>query len=339
LKTQKGFDRSGIRGIKKIGRTKFLILSAFLALALTISIVVFRSSSGYFIAVVNDEKIPLAEFKKKIENKLALMGDGASSLSENQLSVLHRDVLNELVDEKLMLDRARKLGLTISDDELQRHIEAIRQDYSKETFDRLFTGGAFDYKVWSEEMRKRLLLEKLIMQEVNEKVSVTDNEVLAFLNQHVTDGGVSEERIHLSQIVLQDKDQAQAALRRLKDGEDFAALAEEISAGPEAQKGGDMGFFSRGVLPETFDNVIFTLQPGKISDVIETPYGYHIFKVILKEKGGKKRMTEEKEYIRETLKREKEDRQYNKWLEELRSVAVIRINESLLQKTGQKHDP
>jgi len=291
------------------------LIAAFVVLATT-GCQFFGGSQDY-VATVDGEKIPLEDFNDRLEQKLALM-EGRSSMSDEQFEVLKQNVLNELIDEQVMLNRARKLGLSVSEGELKRRIEEIRKDYGEEHFEQYFKGGRKEYRTWEEKLRRRLLLEELIRQEVNSRVSVTDEEVMDYLKKH------EKEKLF------------QERVQRLNDGEDFATLAREFSLGPEAEKGGDLGYFVRGVLPETFDRVIFSLPPGKVSGIIETPYGYHIFKVLEKERRGKKVLAEQRERIRAKLKREKEDQEYAGWLERLRSESVIKINEPVLRRVGRE---
>lgn len=308
------------------------LITAFVVLATTGC--QFFGGSQDFVATVDGEKIPLEDFNDRLEQKLALM-EGRSSMSDEQFEVLKQNVLNELIDEQVMLNRARKLGLSVSEGELKRRIEEIRKDYGEEHFEQYFKGGRKEYRTWEEKLRRRLLLEELIRQEVNFRVSVTDEEVMDYLKKHEKEK-LFQERVRLSQIVFQDREKAEMVMQRLNDGEDFATLAREFSLGPEAEKGGDLGYFVRGVLPETFDRVIFSLPPGKVSGIIETPYGYHIFKVLERERRGKKVLAEQRERIRAKLKREKEDQEYAGWLERLRSESVIKINEPVLMRVGRE---
>jgi len=290
------------------------------------------------VATVGGAGISLADFNERMEKKLSLMAD-VPSLNEKQVVLLKADVLNELIDEKVMINRADKLGISVSDGELKKRIEEIKKDYPEEGFKEIFKGRESHYRTWKEELRKRLILEILIHQEVTPQITVTDEEILSYIKSHAKEG-ISEERVRISQILLPDREKADAVLERLNNGEDFAKVAKDVSTDPEAEKEGDMGFFSRGVLPEALDRVVFSLSPGKISKVVETPYGYHIIKVLEKEKGGEVLSVKAREKVRAKLKREKEERAYSEWLGRLRSKAVVKINESVLSKTGvRKNQP
>jgi foldase protein PrsA len=298
----------------------------------------FGNSGRENIATVDGAGISLADFTERMEKKLSLMAD-AASLNEKQVVLLKADVLNELIDEKVMINRADKLGISVGDGELKKRIEEIKKDYPDEGFKEIFKGRESYYRTWKEELRKRLILEKLIHQEVTPQITVTDEEILSYIKSHAKEG-ISKERVRISQILLPDREKADAVLERLNNGEDFDKVAKEVSTDSEAEKEGDMGFFSRGVLPEALDRVVFSLSPGKISKVVETPYGYHIVKVLEKEKSAEVLSAKARDKVRAKLKREKEERAYSEWLGQLRSRAVVKINESVLSKTGgRKNQP
>ena len=145
--------------------------------------------------------------------------------------------------------------------------------------------------------------------------------------------GISEK--YLGQIVLRDQDKAEKILNRLKKGEEFGKVAREVSIGPEASNGGDLGFVSRGVMPEAIDAVIFSLPRGAISHVIRSPYGYHICRIIEKEDRGKFPDIREKVIL--DIRKQKEEQAYVLWLSGLRSRAVIKIDSAIL-KTGTVPD-
>jgi parvulin-like peptidyl-prolyl isomerase len=310
----------------KKNRISFLLGAVLLALAAGCPII---NPSREYVAAVDGEKIYLDEYNDRFRMYLSMTGNPSLDAAETER--LRREFLNQLIDEKLMISRAAKLGLTVSDGELEKRIEDIRADYKNEEFQEIFRGKG-EFKIWKEDLRKRILFEKLIEREVNAAVSVSDDEVLRYYRSHPEERTVPE-RVRVSQIVLPDRERAEEALEKIHAGEDFGKTAREMSIGPERSRDGDLGYFERGVLPETFDRVIFSLRPGMTSRVVETPYGFHIFKVQERFKGGKAGFSEVKEKIRSKLKGRKEEAEYGKWLEGLRAKASIAVNEAALVRT------
>lgn len=135
----------------------------------------------------------------------------------------------------------------------------------------------------------------------------------------------------MAQIIVRDRRKAEEILRRLKKGEDFGRVAQEVSIGPEASLGGDLGFFGRGVMPEAVDKAVFSLSSGQISGIVKSPFGYHIFKLLARDEGGRKSFAEVREKILTDIKKQKEEKAYTGWLAGLRARAVIKRNEELLK--------
>jgi parvulin-like peptidyl-prolyl isomerase len=290
----------------------------------------FKTPSEDAIATVNGAEITVKDFTVKLRNALNLAGTPAT-LQEASLEALKREALDDLIEEKVMLIRAEKLRLKVTDEELKKRVEEIKKDYPGENFSQVFGGEKVDYKIWSEELRKRLLLEKLIDQEVNAKIAVTDEEAQEAYQANRSKY-YSEEAVQVSQIVVPTKEKADAVLRRIQAGEDFGKIALEVSTGPEAAKGGDLGVFTRGVMPEVFDRVVFSLPEGKTSKVIKSPYGFHVFKVLKRDKGRWIEFADVKDKIKLDLIKVKEEKEFRKWLDQLKSEAKIRIDEERLRQ-------
>jgi len=284
-----------------------------------------------YAASVNGEKIPLQDFEDRLQVRMDLMGNAAALNSDEKMRI-RREFLNELVDEKILLIRARALGMSVSDDELNKKLEDIKADYP-EGLEKIFPKSK-DFKSWKEDLKKRILLEKLVEKDVNSAITVTDAEALAFFKAN-QEYRRSEERVRLSQILLPDRAAADETLKKLKAGADFANLAKEFSSGTESSKGGDMGYFTRGVLPENMESTVFALRPGQISGIVESPYGFHIFRLEKKEKAGKADFAAAKARVVADLRKQKEEAAYKNWLDRLRADSKIVINEEALKKPSK----
>lgn len=280
------------------------------------------------VASVNDEKIFRSEYQARLVQETALVKTDPPPTA-GEAATLQEEVLDRLIEEKLMLQRAGKLSLAVGDAELAARIEEIKRDYnSDEQFGRLFGEEKVDYTAWKEALRKRILLEKLVAAEVNATVSVTEDEAERHYRANRA-AYITERRVRAAQIVVPDRDRAEAILKRLKAGEDFDKVARETSIGPEAARGGDLGFFARGIMPEAIDRVVFALPAGKISGIVQSPYGYHIFKLLERKKVGGRKFAEAKEQVIAELRKIREAEAYRGWIEGLKKNAVIKINRPL----------
>ncbi len=279
------------------------------------------------VATVNEEPIGREEFKNKLAEEAALV-KGEVPLKAEQMASLKEEALNQLIEEKFMLQRARELSLTVSDAEIEARIGEIKKDYGNDGFASLFGNGGISYTAWRQALQKRMLLEKVIAQDVNAKIQVTDAEAELYFKAN-RKAYRSERQVHAAQIVVRDRDRAEEILKRLKAGEDFGKVAREVSIGPEAERGGDLGFFERGMMPEAIDRVVFSLPVGKMSGVVKSPYGFHIIVVLDRQDRGGRTFAEAKEKVSADLRKLKEAEAYERWIEGLKAKAVIRINRPL----------
>ena len=283
------------------------------------------------LATVNGQKITQREFKKAFSRYMEIIGQ-SSTFEEDELEGLKREILDDLIARRIMLQQARKLNISVSDSELAGRIEEIKKDYdSGESFYGAFRDGKVDYASWAEELKKQLTLEKLIQAEVNDRVEVSVDEARRYYAANRR-RYVAEERVHLAQIILAEEEAGEKAAARLKAGEDFDKVAREVSIGPEREHGGDLGYFSRGMLPEAIEKVVFSLPIGQPSKLIQSPYGYHIFRVLKKERKGAGSFEDLQARLKADLRKEKEEEAFMDWLDALKASSVVEIDEDTLRQ-------
>lgn len=140
------------------------------------------------------------------------------------------------------------------------------------------------------------------------------------------------ERVHARQIVTKTEEHAHHLREALRKGADFAALAKEHSLSPDGKKGGDLGFFARGVMPPVFDEVCFSLPPGKLSQVVASSYGYHLFEVLERRPAQKRGFEDARSEIEARLVRERAAAAEAALLMRLTQAARIKIDEGALAK-------
>jgi parvulin-like peptidyl-prolyl isomerase len=315
--------------IKSLGKSRMLLLIIMIAFLSSCGDEKPSSSSPPppEIAVVNGEAILLPEFEKSLAAEMGLV-KGETPLKAEEVESLKKAVLDNLIREKIMLQRAREIYLAIGDAELSARIDEFKKDYNGDRFGKLFGTGGIDYVAWKEALRTRMLFEKLIARDVNAKIQVTDEEAERYYMAN-RKAFATDRRVHVAQIVVSNRDRAEAILKRLKAGEDFDKVAREVSIAPEAARGGDLGFFERGVLPEAIDQMVFSLPVGTVSRVAQSPYGFHIFKVLSQEGAGGRKFKDAKEKVIADLRKQREAVAYKIWIEGLKAKAVIRINRPL----------
>jgi len=187
------------------------------------------------------------------------------------------------------------------------------------------------YEQWKEDFKKEIILQKLVAIDVNSKIKITDDEAEKYFNEH-RNNYKTESRVRVAQIVVRDLASAKKAEARLKAGEDFAAVAAEVSVGPEANRGGDLGFITRKIMPEPLDKTIFSLPANKISPIVQSSYGFHIFKVLKVQPAGIGNFQDIREKVISDIRSQKEEAAYTSWLEALKVKAIVKKEKNISRK-------
>ncbi len=274
---------------------------------------------------VNGRKVTIEQYRAALKR---LLPEGTTNIGPEELKALKRNLIEQLIEEELILREAERLGIKVSDSEVRAEVRTIKRGYAKKAFNDAIVARYGNMEKWRDEIRKKLLIRKVVDRVINSRIKGSEEEAKAYYEENIDDYVVPEQ-VRARMILVKTEDEAREVLKRLKK-EDFAKVAREVSISPEAQNGGDLGFFSRGEMPKEFEDVVFKLKKGQISGIVQTPYGYHIFKVEERKKGRKLRFEDVKERIMEKLKREKADMEFRKWMLELKKTAKIEVREGLL---------
>jgi parvulin-like peptidyl-prolyl isomerase len=218
--------------------------------------------------------------------------------------------------------RAKELNISISAAELEDKIKEINKDYG-EDFSNLLAQENVKYEQWKEDLKKEMLLQKLITIDVNANIKISEDEAEDYFNEH-RDHYKTESRVRVAQIVVRNLAMAKKIETRLNAGEDFASVAAKVSIGPEAHRGGDLGFITRQIMPEPLDKTIFSLPVNMISPIVQSSYGFHIFKVMEIQPARIGNFTDVKKEVIADIRSQKEEAAFISWLEALKLKAVIK---------------
>jgi len=192
------------------------------------------------------------------------------------IDYLKEILLNNIIDETIMLKNAADLGITASEDQVDMQIEYIKQNFeSEEIYREYLKSQSITEEYVRNNIRKTLIINNLF-QELTKSISVPEEELKAAYDS-IKD---SMYNVRASHILVEDFEEAKKILERVKTGEDFNSLAMEYSIDPSAKfNRGDLGYFGTGEMIPEFEVAAFALEPGEISDVVKTAYGYHIIKL------------------------------------------------------------
>jgi len=193
------------------------------------------------------------------------------------LKDLKQACLNQVIERKILVQEARRLGIRVSEEELNQAIVEIKMDYPGEGFGEKLNLKGMTLEQWKVRLEEKLLAEKMIRSALHYRGEIDEKEALEYYETRRSSFQLHQ-KVRARQIVVADGEEAIQILKRLKKGESFEKVAAEKSLGPEKVNGGDLGYFSRGERPAEFDRV-FEMEVGTISEVIKSPYGYHIFKL------------------------------------------------------------
>jgi len=247
-------------------------------------------------AVVNDEVVLQSEVDEQLY--LFLMQNNARPDS-NQIEGLRKEILDKLIDDKVIVSEAKRQNLTASDAEVEKSVD----DAVNETKKRLGTDEAFQAELkkeglteadlrkrYRDEVSRQLLANQLLRKQLGAKTDVTPAEAEKYFNEHKSEFPKRPSAIRTQVILipvepdsaakLAVKKHAQEVLARIKAGESFSRLAQSLSEDTgTAPSGGDLGWFKRGTLDSVFENAAFKLAAGQVSGVVQTQFGYHLIKV------------------------------------------------------------
>ncbi|HEY5999898.1 MAG TPA: peptidylprolyl isomerase [bacterium] len=278
-------------------------------------------------AVVDGTAIPMAELEAAVRALTGGFGPGSPALGQ-ELPRIRRAALERLIDRELMLAEAARRGIRPDAAEIERALAAAQKGMAPAEFDEALTRAGTDRDAWRRAAERDVTVRRL-QEQLAAAVSVGDVEIADRLAHRQGDTALPEE-VRASQILVRDRDAALQARRRILAGAAFADVARQVSLSPDAAQGGDLGWFARGQMPPEFDEVAFTLPRGQLSDVVETPYGFHLFLVTDRRPARARGGAEERDAARLALLAEKREAAFRAWLAEARRKAVIRYNRAVV---------
>jgi peptidyl-prolyl cis-trans isomerase SurA len=274
-----------------------------------------NQGGGEVWAKVNGKKISRVEVEKYFNNQTA---GAPQKPSDEQADSLKLSILRELIDNEILMQRAEKLGLLATNEEVDTKLNEIKSPYTKEEFDKRLQERKISMDDFRRDLRRSLTVDKVLNKEITSKINVSDADITAYYNAHKAEFNLIEPQFHLAQVLVtaqpnpqvrnlkNDKAQndaearkkIQQLLNRLDSGEDFATVAMNYSEQPETStNGGDLGFIPESSLrgDRLAYEQISRLKAGQITTVLPAidaangqVFGYRILKLIAKEPAGQR---------------------------------------------------
>ena len=280
-------------------------------------------------AIVNSRPITYVEVDRAYKSQFPTKADGDS---EDQTEFRRLEVLRNLIDNEVMFQRAEKGGLVATDADVDARLNELKAPYTKEEFEKQLKQWGITLNELKARIRRDESVKKLFNKDITAKINISDADVSAFYNANRGSFNLPEPQVRMAQILVtakadpnvrnlkndkaktddEAKRKVQALESRLRQGEDFAMVAQNYSEDPvTTPNGGDLGFLPESSLDKTspeLRKLVLSMHPGEMSQVIRTGEDYRIIKMLQKEPAGQRDLSDPRvqQSIRETLVNRKE---------------------------------
>lgn len=292
------------------------------------------------IARVNNDIVTRSELEHSREEMRQEVRQQYGDRANTVLPQREKDVLRDLIDQQLLLQKAKDKGIT-GDTELIKRLDEMRKQMNLSSMDELEKAAkeqGVSFEDFKQNLKNQILTQLVIRNEVQPKIQVTKEEEKKFYDEHQKELE-HPERVRLSELLVSTEkvepgdqaglaaaqQKAQQLLEQVRGGAAFDEVAKKNSDGPTAAQGGDLGYFKRGTLAKELEDKTFAMKPGDASDVVRTKQGFLILKVTEHEQAGVPALKEVEPQIADQLYMQKLNPALRDFLTKLREEAYIDI--------------
>jgi peptidyl-prolyl cis-trans isomerase C len=255
-------------------------------------------------------------------------------LTREERNDLKQAFLVQVIDRELVLAEADRLDVQVSPADVELALVEVERDYGAGEFSRLLQEQGLTRDDWRRQLSEGLRTEKVVELAAYAQVRITESDIAGYYQDHLQEFD-RPEQVRARQIVVATAEEGEQLLGQLRRGEPFAEVARKNSLSPDAEEGGDLGYFSPGEMPPEFDAVVFKLPRARLSELVKSPYGYHLFLVEDRRPAQQLKLEEAAPEIRELLQRQAEEQAYEQWLRNLRSRAAIDVDMEQLSAVAE----
>lgn len=287
------------------------------------------------IARVNGEAIGKFDLERAIKN---VEGRAGQPVPAGDRDRIYRGILDQLIAYRLLTQESKSRKIEVPDAEVDARLAEIKQQFpSEEAFTQTLANQNMTVERLREDALNDMRVAKMLDSEVNTSVAVQPQDVTSFYEKN-PDKFKQGERVRASHILIRTPENADAktkeeartkatsVLSEVKAGKDFGELAKHYSQDPgSAVKGGDLGYFTQGQMVGPFDQAAFGLKPGAVSDIVETPFGFHIIKVADKQAARTVPLEEVKPQIEEFLQNQQRQQKTEAFVNALKAKGKVEI--------------
>ena len=283
------------------------------------------------IATVNGEKITEPELKSRLEQVAVMYGyDLSSEEAKEVVAYLEEQVLQSLIEERIVLQEAKTRKVTVTKEEIKTEMDKIRTQFSDDkSFTDFLTERKFTEKDLNTYMKNQLILNKLFEEETKD-INTTKVDIKKYYDENTTEF-YTLEQIRASNIVVETEEAAKAIIERLKKGEKFGDLAVELSIDPTAKDNrGDIGYFDKDAgLVDEFKDAAFALKVGEYTKApVQSQFGYHIILVEDKKAAQTRTFEEVRAELENRFIFEDKNEKFSAYVDGLLEKAVIDVKKT-----------
>ena len=298
------------------------------------------------VARVNDRLITRSDFERRLD-----VASSAPNAPADRAR-LRQALLDDMIQEKLLEERAKELGAAATDEEVENAVERVKRQYNLATdaeFDAALKSSNLTREELKRQMRHSISLQKVIGRDITSKLEMTDDVLRLEYERQKEKLYQLLEQARISEIVLrfdaQDAAARERAASRVEEarariaaGAPFAEVAREVSEGNARERGGDLGMVSKGELVPALDAAVFSDPPQEHPAPVLLPGSVHLFRVAERKPAGYRPFAEVREDLKKRLSENLYDKRYAEYIQKLRREAFIKIYDPTLEKPAEKKE-
>jgi peptidyl-prolyl cis-trans isomerase C len=297
-----------------------------------------QASPSTVLAKVNGVAITRGERDRALQEILAQGGGrGGQQPTPEMMPQMENAALDQLINIEVLYQKGKKLTVKDLEQKVDEKVGQTRKQFpSQADFEKALKGANITENKLKDLARRNIVIDNLMQKEVFSKITITEADVKKFYDDN-PDKFKMPERTQASHILIsadqkatpedkkKAKEKAEAIRKRVAKGEDFATVAKAESNCPSAAKGGDLGYFGKGQMVPEFEKAAAALKLGELSDVVESPFGYHIIKVMDRKPADTVKFAEVKDKIEDYLKGQKAQKPMSDYVEKIKKEAKVEI--------------
>ncbi len=296
------------------------------------------------IARVNNQIVTRTEYLRSKDQLKQEAQQQDPANAEKIVAERDKDILRDLIDQQLLLEKGKDLGIT-AETEVIKRLDEMRKEMkleSMEDLEKAASGQGISFEDFKQNLKNQIITQQVISKEVGQRMSISKEELQQFYDEHKSQME-QPEQIRLNELLVstENKDKTKDAsadesaqlaaakakaedlLAQIRKGASFDEIAKKNSDGPTAAQGGDLGYFKRGALAKELEDKTFAMKPGDVSDVIRTKQGFVILRVAEHQMAGVPPLSEIEPKVQDAIYMHKLQPALRAYLTHLREDAFI----------------